>query len=83
VREQGQHRYYRLDPEQLRPIVEWLDAFLPTQVAVAAALAAPVDPEPLPVVLSGPPLPAPLKSAAERIGSIAASLVDRIPTRNR
>jgi DNA-binding transcriptional ArsR family regulator len=84
VREQGQHRYYRLDPEQLRPIVEWLDAFLPTPVAVATALAAPADPG-VADVGSAPiaALPAPLKSAATRIGAIAASLADRIPTRNR
>src|ERR687885_258661 len=34
VREQGQHRYYKLDPTKLQPVAEWLGAFMKAAVAV-------------------------------------------------
>ena len=83
VREQGQHRYYRLDAEQLRPIAEWLGPFLPPPIAVPAepaAEGAAVQPAP---IQPAPMLPLPIRNAALRIGSVAAGVFDRIPARNR
>ena len=51
VREQGQHRYYRLEPERLQPLVEWLGAFVPPAVVDAG----PVSDEVLAVAGAAPP----------------------------
>jgi DNA-binding transcriptional ArsR family regulator len=73
VREQGQHRYYRLESPSLEPVAEWLGAFLKPASAGA---------EPLPdgvaeVVRLAPdhPLPPRARGAAIRLGSTAASIV--------
>ena len=70
VREQGQHRYYRLDPTRLQPVTEWLSTFLPTAVVIAEpVLAAEIAP--------APPAARPLSPSARRaaawLGSRAAS----------
>jgi DNA-binding transcriptional ArsR family regulator len=73
VREQGQHRYYRLEPASLEPVAEWLGAFLrPT-----AAAADPASDDIAEVVRMAPahPLTPRTRKAAVRIGSTAASVV--------
>jgi ArsR family transcriptional regulator len=76
VREQGQHRYYRLEPASLEPVAEWLGAFLKPAVvaedrlsedAAEVARLAPVH-----------PLTPRARGAAVRLGSTAASLVTRL-----
>jgi ArsR family transcriptional regulator, arsenate/arsenite/antimonite-responsive transcriptional repressor len=76
VREQGQHRYYRLEPSSLEPIAEWVGAFVKPAVAAAepvqeaVAIVAALAPE--------HPLPPRARGAAVRIGSTAASIVRRV-----
>jgi DNA-binding transcriptional ArsR family regulator len=74
VREQGQHRYYRLQPASLEPVAEWLGAFLkpaatePSADGVADVVRlAPVR-----------PLTPRARGAAVRIGSTAAAVVGRL-----
>lgn len=76
VREQGQHRFYRVEPGALAPVAEWLGAFV--KPAVAAAL--PVTPEAEAVAGLAPhrPLAPRARTAAVRIGSTAAAVVGRI-----
>ena len=75
VREQGQHRYYRLAPERLQPVAEWLGAF----VAPVLAEAEPVSDEVLAVANAAPrrPLAPAVRASAVRIGSVAAVLSSR------
>ncbi len=75
VREQGQHRYYRLEPAQLAPIAEWLGAFVKPVVAAAEPVAA----ETAVVAAATPerPLPPRLRDAAVRLGAQAASVTGR------
>jgi DNA-binding transcriptional ArsR family regulator len=72
VREQGQHRYYRLEPEQLQPVVEWLGAFVKPVVAEAG----PLSDEAAAVADAAPerPLAPGARAAAVRLGSVAASV---------
>jgi ArsR family transcriptional regulator len=73
VREQGQHRYYRLEPASLEPVAEWLGAFLRPAVAASE----PVSDEVADVARMAPahPLPPRARGAAVRLGSAAASVV--------
>lgn len=77
VREQGQHRYYRLEPHRLEPIAEWLGAFLPPVAPseVPGSAEQPVDA----VARSAPtrPLPAPIRALGVRLGVLAASVAGR------
>ncbi|MFD1721240.1 ArsR/SmtB family transcription factor [Amnibacterium endophyticum] len=75
VREQGQHRFYRLEPAGLQPIAEWLGPFVKPAVAAAQPV-----PEPVEAVaeLSPAPLAPRARVAAVRLGATAASLVGRI-----
>ena len=41
VREQGQHRYYRVEPLSLTPVAEWLAPFVKPAVAAGAPAAPP------------------------------------------
>jgi DNA-binding transcriptional ArsR family regulator len=76
VREQGQHRYYRLEPSSLVPVAEWLGAF----IKPAAAAAVPQRPEVQDVVRLAPvrPLDPRARGVAVRIGSMAASIAGRL-----
>jgi len=76
VREQGQHRYYRLEPASLEPLAEWLGAFL----RPAAATAEPMSDGVAEVARLAPahPLTPRARGAAVRIGSTAASVVGRL-----
>jgi ArsR family transcriptional regulator len=70
VREQGQHRYYRLEPASLDPVAEWLGPFL-------RPAAAPVSDDVAEVSRLAPahPLTPRTRRAAIRIGTTAASVV--------
>lgn len=74
VREQGQHRFYRLEPQGLQPVAEWLGPF------VRPAPGQPVTDEVEAVAELSPavPLAPKARGAAVRIGATAASLVGRI-----
>ncbi len=76
VREQGQHRYYRLEPTSLEPLAEWIGAF----VRPAAAADEPLVPEVQEVVRRAPshPLHPRARGVAVRIGSTAASITGRL-----
>lgn len=76
VREQGQHRYYRLEPTSLEPLAEWIGAF----VKPAAATGEPLSPETQDVVRLAPvhPLHPRARGVAVRIGATAASIAGRI-----
>jgi ArsR family transcriptional regulator len=76
VREQGQHRYYRLEPTSLLPLAEWIGAF----TKPAAAAAEPLPPEVQEVIGLAPsrPLPPRARGVAVRIGSTAASIAGRL-----
>jgi ArsR family transcriptional regulator, arsenate/arsenite/antimonite-responsive transcriptional repressor len=76
VREQGQHRYYRLEPVSLEPVAEWLGAFLKPAVAADE----PLSEEVAEVARLAPPRPLTPKArgAAVRLGSTAASIVTRL-----
>ena len=76
VREQGQHRYYRLEPSSLEPLAEWLGAFVKPVVATGA----PVQPETEDVARLAPthPLHPRARGAAVRIGATAAQIVGRL-----
>src|SRR4051812_36181080 len=72
VREQGQHRYYRLEPSRLGPIAEWLGAFVKPVVASAE----PTSEETAAVAAATPthPLAPRVRAAAVRLGAGAAVL---------
>jgi len=76
VREQGQHRYYRLEPASLMPLAEWIGAF----VKPAVAAAEPVQPVTEDVARLAPvyPLTPRARDAAVRIGATAAAVVGRL-----
>jgi ArsR family transcriptional regulator, arsenate/arsenite/antimonite-responsive transcriptional repressor len=76
VREQGQHRYYRLEPASLAPIAEWIGAFVKPAVAAAEPVSEPVAE----VARLAPvhPLTPRARGAAVRIGSTAAAIVSRV-----
>ena len=75
VREQGQHRYYRLKPAQLEPIAEWLGAFVKPVVAAAEPVAA----ETMAVAAATPthPLSPKLRATAVRLGAMTAGVAGR------
>jgi DNA-binding transcriptional ArsR family regulator len=76
VREQGQHRFYRLEPSSLEPIAEWVGAF----VKPAVAAGEPVSEEVAEVAAMAPaqPLAPAARTAAVRLGSTAAAIVSRL-----
>jgi DNA-binding transcriptional ArsR family regulator len=76
VREQGQHRYYRLEPAQLAPIAEWLGAFVKPVVAAEE----PVSDETAAVAAATPayPLSPRMRAAAVRLGSATAGVTGRL-----
>ena len=76
VREQGQHRFYRLEPASLTPVAEWIGSFL--KPALAAGDVVPADAEEVVRLAPVTPLPPRARVAAVRIGSTAASIVGRL-----
>src|ERR671933_598009 len=78
VREQGQHRYYKLDATKLEPVAEWLGAFMKPVVAADSP-----EPEVLAVADVAPstPLPAGVRSLAVQLGARAAGARSRLPRR--
>lgn len=76
VREQGQHRFYRVEPSSLSPVAEWLGAF----VKPAVAAGEPLSEQAGAVADLAPhrPLAPRARTAAVRIGSTAAGIVGRI-----
>lgn len=77
VREQGQHRYYRLAPHRLEPIAEWLGAFLPP--AAPSADLGPAEQAVEAVAQAAParPLPGSVRALGVRLGVLAASVTHR------
>lgn len=75
VREQGQHRFYRLEPTSLEPLAEWIAAFVAPRAA-----AEPSSPEVQQVIGFAPahPLTPRARGVAVRIGSTAATIAGRI-----
>jgi len=75
VREQGQHRYYRLEPAQLAPLAEWLGAFVKPVVAAAD----PVAEETVVVAAASPshPLSPRMRATALRLGAVTAAVAGR------
>lgn len=76
VREQGQHRYYRLEPSSLQPLAEWLGAFVKPVVAAGEPVQA--ETEEVVRLASVHPLNPRARDAAVRIGSTAAQIVGRL-----
>ena len=75
VREQGQHRYYKLDATKLEPVAEWLGGFMKPTVAAAE----PVEPEVAIVADAAPqPLPPRVRALAVRLGAQAGAVRGRI-----
>jgi ArsR family transcriptional regulator, arsenate/arsenite/antimonite-responsive transcriptional repressor len=76
VREQGQHRFYRLEAAKLEPVAHWLGPFLTKEQA---------DEVNAPVLAAAPahPLPPNVRAIAVRIGSTAASVAGLLPGRVR
>ena len=76
VREQGQHRYYRLEPAQLEPIAEWLGAFVKPVVAAAEPVAA----ETMAVAAATPDASAlpRMRATAVRLGAATAGVAGRL-----
>jgi ArsR family transcriptional regulator len=76
VREQGQHRYYRLEPSRLEPVAEWLGAFVKPVVESAE----PTSEETAAVAAATPerPLSPRMRTAAVRIGASAATVTSRL-----
>lgn len=78
VREQGQHRYYKLDATKLEPVAEWLGAFMKPAVAAEE----PVEPEVVVVADAAPqPLPPRARALAVRIGVQAGAIRRRLERR--
>ncbi|WP_460945649.1 ArsR/SmtB family transcription factor [Okibacterium endophyticum] len=67
VREDGQHRYYRLEPEPLEQVEDWLIPFLSLDVDVDADAM---------VLARG--LPEQARQVADAIGSVAAGASHRV-----
>jgi len=85
VREKGQHRYYRLDPDGLAAIGEWVAPFLPSDVADAvtatgaqAAENSAETPEAANAPMGAVASPAAITRAATLAGRLAADLVFRL-----
>lgn len=76
VREQGQHRFYRVEPASLEPVAEWLGAFV--KPAVAASQPMSEESEAVASFAPSRPLAPRARTAAARIGATAASVVGRI-----
>ena len=76
VREQGQHRYYRLEPASLEPVAEWLGAFLKPAVVDAEGL--PDDAAEVSRLEPDHPMTPRARGAAVRLGATAASIVTRL-----
>lgn len=76
VREQGQHRYYRLESASLEPVAQWLGAFL--KPAVAAGGPVPDDVGEVVRLASSHPLTPRARTAAVRLGATAATIVGRL-----
>lgn len=76
VREQGQRRYYRLEPSSLAPIAAWLGPFVQPVVAAGEPVQESVDE----VARLAPvyPLNPRARDAAVRIGATAAAVVGRL-----
>ncbi|MGN6445782.1 ArsR/SmtB family transcription factor [Amnibacterium sp.] len=76
VREQGQHRYYRLEPSSLEPLAEWLGAFVRPVVALGEPVAE--ETEELARLAPVRQLTPRARDAAVRIGATAAAVVGRL-----
>lgn len=76
VREQGQHRYYRLEPSSLEPLAEWLGAFVRPVVALGEPVAE--ETEELARLAPVHQLTPRARDAAVRIGATAAAVVGRL-----
>lgn len=76
VREQGQHRFYRVEPSSLEPVAEWLGAFVKPSLASMQPVAEEVEV----VAQAAParPLAPRARTAAVRIGATAAGIVARV-----
>jgi DNA-binding transcriptional ArsR family regulator len=79
VREQGQHRYYKLDATKLEPVAEWLGAFMKPAVEADLAL------EPKAALIADAAAPVPLSPAvravAVRLGAQAGAIRGRLRRR--
>lgn len=69
VREEAQHRFYRVDPAPLAEVNEWLGAFLPAPAAVGASARVPAAPSSV-IPWSG-------VGTADQLGRAAATTVHR------
>ena len=85
VRDQGQHRYYKLDVTPLQLVQDWIDPFLGADAGAAAE--APLEVPDVPVLPSvelptraGRPLPARQKAVAKSIGGAVASGLHSVRT---
>lgn len=76
VREQGQHRYYRLDPAALDPVAQWLAPFAQHTVAAAESATAPVAA--LAALATVHPLHPRARGVAVRLGAGAAAVALRL-----
>jgi DNA-binding transcriptional ArsR family regulator len=72
VREQGQHRYYKLEAERLEPVAEWLGAFMKPVVEAEA----PLEPKAELVAHAAAPVPLPpaVRRVAVRLGAQAGAI---------
>jgi ArsR family transcriptional regulator len=79
VREQGQHRYYKLDATQLQPVAEWLGAFMKPVVEANQ----PLEPKAALVADAAAPVPLPpaVRALAVRLGGQAGALRGRFRPR--
>lgn len=75
VREQGQHRYYKLDASKLEPLAEWLGAFMKPVVEAEK----PLEPKAELVARAAAPVPlAPwVRKLAVRLGAQAGAVRSR------
>lgn len=76
VREQGQHRYYRLEPASLEPLAEWLGAFIAPVAAVGRPLAS--EAQEVAHLATVHPLHPRARDVAVRIGTTAATIAGRL-----
>jgi DNA-binding transcriptional ArsR family regulator len=79
VREQGQHRYYKLDAGKLEPVAEWLGAFMKP----ATDAEQPLEPKAELVANAAAPVPLPpaVRRFAVRLGAQAGGLRSRLGRR--
>ena len=72
VREQGQHRYYKLDASKLEPVAEWLGAFMKPVVEADE----PLEPKAALVADAAAPVPLPpaVRTLAVRLGAQAGAV---------